>query len=313
MRRKIYIIIALLFVVIVAAILFCFGNPQWHKHIYMFQAYILPKIYGPVDLPKLPNSFTGTWTDWDKNGNKISIRSYYKSNLHGKTVFYYKSGQIKSVHHSKLGKAHGVEKFYYKNGKIKLEQLWKDHLLDGKSTDWNLNGQKKRETFWKGGAQHGVDIIYNDDGTILAKGEWLSGTPWEGVCEIFDDSAPGGKKLIHFSNGVAIKNKESEDQFNISDAKEDDKVVDKIVNAAFEIVKYEYEQNPMGITTFLEINDRNVINLALNKLVNLGLPVDNKYKLVEAFEYRNEERLKWVKGDILKWAKAYKKNQLLVL
>jgi len=79
------LLIALLILGITFAV-FAFGNPQWHKQVYMFQAYIWPSQVNASMVGfsgfdgnrkdfhqtlSIPKSFSGEWTVWDENGNWV--------------------------------------------------------------------------------------------------------------------------------------------------------------------------------------------------------------------------------------------------
>jgi len=66
--------------------LFAFGNPQWHKQIYMFQAtwinYTRPDLNDNHDewyrFPP-PDNYEGIWRSYDSSGNVYSIHKLTKS------------------------------------------------------------------------------------------------------------------------------------------------------------------------------------------------------------------------------------------
>lgn len=64
--------------------LLAFGRPNWHKAIYMFQAYVWPKHRGGVIRP--PEAFTGIWRTWYPSGQLRTEQSYTRGGRDGRVA-----------------------------------------------------------------------------------------------------------------------------------------------------------------------------------------------------------------------------------
>jgi len=52
-----------------------FGNPQWHKYVYIFQAHYFPKYKNGMIFPQNKN---GIWNVWDNKGY-LRLKFYVKN------------------------------------------------------------------------------------------------------------------------------------------------------------------------------------------------------------------------------------------
>jgi hypothetical protein len=66
-----------------------FGNPQWHKYVFMFQAYV-----SPGEDPDVPEDFTGTWRTWYKNGGAMNEIQFRDGAQHGLERVYFPDGDL---------------------------------------------------------------------------------------------------------------------------------------------------------------------------------------------------------------------------
>ena len=187
MKRFLLSALGLILVLACAALgSLAFGNPQWHKRVYMFQAFVYPKhVDGYI---KQPPNFSGTWIMWNRHGNKIAEQDYKNGKLDGKEIWWegnrkkyeqnYKDGEIdgvqiywgenglaSAVNNFKNGKLHGTQTIYYKNGNKQTEENYVDGKKNGKSTSWYENGQKSEEAFFKDRYRYSVWTYWKEDGT----------------------------------------------------------------------------------------------------------------------------------------------------
>lgn len=103
--------------VLLVAGLVRFANPQWNRWIYVFQAYISPTYEDGIISP--PNSFTGTWTMWYRNGQIRERCGYRQGRRHGECVAWSKTGSQQQ------------SQWIYSNGipllgsRVYIHQTWK--------------------------------------------------------------------------------------------------------------------------------------------------------------------------------------------
>lgn len=84
-----------------------YGNPQWHRYIFMFQAFVYPGEPDRLILPKvsdydaamaspslvrLPSRYTGIWRQWDEKGRLQSHETYVDGLLEGEAYSWFNSG-----------------------------------------------------------------------------------------------------------------------------------------------------------------------------------------------------------------------------
>jgi hypothetical protein len=111
-------IIGILTPIVLILCLLCFGNPQWGKWVYMWQAYVLPQeegssmwaydglhgklfLYSSFDIPEVKvghlscsNNFSGTWKVWSDYGDLISTTEMSNGLCKGIQVEYANDGRV---------------------------------------------------------------------------------------------------------------------------------------------------------------------------------------------------------------------------
>lgn len=192
-KKRYLLILATLILVIIS--LLVFGNTQWNKYIYIFQAYVYPTYLDGYINP--PANFSGTWVMWDKHGNKIVEREFLNGKQHGMEtawengkklyihhyrndkfdgiwIYWDKNGQVSATENWKDGKLHGTRTTYYGNGNKEAEENYKEGKLDGKKTVWYENGGKMIEAFFKDGYRYGIWTTWNEKGAKEDEFNWTT-------------------------------------------------------------------------------------------------------------------------------------------
>jgi len=93
----------------------------------------------------------GDWREFYETGELRSKGKYKDNRREGLWIFYYLDGKIEQEGNYRIGRPDGDWKWYYKNG-----QTWRE------------------EIFYEG-LEEGIAIEYSDTGTVVAKGEYLTG------------------------------------------------------------------------------------------------------------------------------------------
>jgi antitoxin component YwqK of YwqJK toxin-antitoxin module len=88
---------------------------------------------------------------------------------------FYETGQLRSKGRYKDNKRTGPWIFYYEDGKVEQEGTYRDGKPDGNWKWTHRNGQTWREEVFFEGMEEGLAVEYSDSGTVVAKGEYLSG------------------------------------------------------------------------------------------------------------------------------------------
>lgn len=128
---------------------------------------------------------------WDFTKTKReSVGAFYKDDLgettlkHGRWDFYDRNGNIIETRNYYKGKLHGAVILKYPNGKLKQEGYFKLDVQDSTYREWNETGKLAQEGFYKNNVQMGIwTYFYNDgrkkmveeivDGTHLMRDFWL--------------------------------------------------------------------------------------------------------------------------------------------
>jgi antitoxin component YwqK of YwqJK toxin-antitoxin module len=141
--------------------------------------------------PFLPEDYTGSWTQWYVNGQKMFENEYVNGIPHGmhtdysfdgtKTedyaidhgtmdgVFtsYFADGRKASEAHFDHGKNTGQWRRWFQNGKPLSAFEFKNGKLNDTWTRWYPNGQKDEEKHYIDGQQNGPDSHWDEQGKLL--------------------------------------------------------------------------------------------------------------------------------------------------
>ena len=90
-------------------VLLTFGNTQWCKWVYIWQAYVYPEHEGGLILPPTDSNYTGQWECWHSNGRKWFSLSARNGKHHGWTREWDRNGRL-------------VNQEYYENGVWELSK-----------------------------------------------------------------------------------------------------------------------------------------------------------------------------------------------
>ena len=122
------------------------------------------------------------WYNYVQSGELISAENYKNDLLQGKSVYYYKEGQLmehklqaeRKVNYQ-AGKLQGVYQQFYYNGKLKTEGTFEKGLKQGIWTEYNSAGQKVATMKYDQDLLNGWLYTFNKDGTLLNKVLYLNG------------------------------------------------------------------------------------------------------------------------------------------
>ncbi len=148
-------------VVLVGFLVFRYGNPQWHRYIYILRVHILPPKYkgNPARLGLIPSDFTGVWVNWDRQGNKRAETEYRGGAKHGKAIRYRVDGSVSWKGNYELDRLHG-----------KVTKWW-----------WWSPGMKSTERLYSHGRIQESTWWDEEDGNVIAEGVFRNHHRWEGT------------------------------------------------------------------------------------------------------------------------------------
>ena len=159
---------ALCVLCIVTLLLALFGNPQWHRFIYVFQEHYATNILGDWVRPKVGSSYTGIWYSWHKDG-RLREMTFYRGGVEdGASLTFDDSGQVTDYRNYKQGRLHGM-------------------MVD--------LSDPKRICSFKSGIKHGVFLQYSWGGDSATLQTWKNGKPWTGTFEVQILDADGGTRI----------------------------------------------------------------------------------------------------------------------
>ena len=140
-----YIYITLSTVILLIVLTFCllqFGNPQWHKSIFIFQAYYFNGEY-EIAYPGVPEDFDGVWREWFEDGTSFAQVNYVKGVKHGMRKFFYENGQLYFIDDYHNGLHEGFSVIYEETGFRAYACQYHDGYITGVLISYGTLGEVK--------------------------------------------------------------------------------------------------------------------------------------------------------------------------
>lgn len=133
-----------------------YGNPQWNRHIYIYQAWHMGDT-NYADQAR-PEDYTGTWRRWSRDGSRDEIE--------------YRNGEPLKM---TCWDADGHRTF--QREVVQLErgapvEIWRF---------WHSNGRLKAITHCRNEKLHGRKARWERDGRPICDGVYRDGRPWQGT------------------------------------------------------------------------------------------------------------------------------------
>lgn len=101
------------------ALVLSFGNPQWSKCIYVFQAYWLQR------PPHCPDNFSGVWREWDLDGVLQSEQHFKDGILHGESTTWHSDGHVASKQSYEHGNPAGIWSTWNSTGDMIVSKTYR--------------------------------------------------------------------------------------------------------------------------------------------------------------------------------------------
>jgi hypothetical protein len=143
-------------------LLLFFGNPQWCRVIYMFQAYVLrrgsARVWGgpgderdPTGVVLLvpPDDYTGVWRVWDSSGRKRGEYPLRDGKDHGVGRGWYANGQLKYEYWRRTGSGTLQRVEWYPDGRLRRVERWAKGSQDGLGVTWDRRGRVESWEHWE--------------------------------------------------------------------------------------------------------------------------------------------------------------------
>lgn len=182
-RRLFYGLGALVFLTGVALAVLRFGNPQWHRWLYQYQAYVSPGHCCPDCGIPPPEGFSGTYHRWGYHGEVMEETEYDAGQRHGRSFHVWSS----------LGSPGSTENYWVHGRQEGCERCWDD------------SGELVAEGTWVAG--FAVEGTFRWHGRIVAIKD---GRPWDGeflVSQTMIDGVPQGEGYAVFFEGMRVEDR----------------------------------------------------------------------------------------------------------
>jgi hypothetical protein len=153
MSKPVKWILVVLSPIVLVLCLLSFGNSQWGKYFYMWQAYVFPAPDIEVHPNKVAEDYNGLWRCWDqagelchqiqyKNGEAFVYEEFFGKSLVAKNYYigedyfettrmFYAPGRCSTFKGLKNAELDGFQISYFEDGKTKSLSKYVDGQLSG--------------------------------------------------------------------------------------------------------------------------------------------------------------------------------------
>jgi len=108
------------------------------------------------ELTKYINTFSGTHKKYNRDGQKLSVRTTTNGQLDGKYIAYFLDGSISIDSYYKNGLLEGEYKEYFPSSRIKIKAMYTNGQLSHDYKEYFENTQIKILCSYKNGQLHGI-------------------------------------------------------------------------------------------------------------------------------------------------------------
>jgi hypothetical protein len=150
-----------------------------------------------------PNNYNGTWTVWDRNGQKRYEINFKNGKYHGTFTTYHSNGQKSTQHDYRNHKAHGPGRGWHPNGQRSYEITYKNDKPNGTWIHWHDNGQKQCKQEYKNGENHGTYTIWHRNGQKRLEINYKDGKK-HGIEASWDEQS-NVNYIRHYENGKILR------------------------------------------------------------------------------------------------------------
>jgi len=170
-----------------------YGNPQWHRYIYLWQDLC------PEGCNR-PPGYSGMWTSWFLDGERRE--TWFRAGVpQGTDVYWYANGLPAFRAEVVDGVQQGPFTAWHDNGRLSLACWYDDGAMNGPVISWHTNGRIKEISWRERWKREGRQRSWNTEGVLMADGTWAHDQPWEGT---FLERSSGRLRIVRYSNGVAV-------------------------------------------------------------------------------------------------------------
>jgi hypothetical protein len=142
-----------------------FGNPQWGRAFYLFQRHVWPG-----NRIRVPERYTGTWTQWHSNGRKALEAKFSNGKANGRMTFWDRQGRKEQQRMYREDVQHGKEVTWDRHGNIVAEGTY----VDGKKWQGTF-------AFPPGGSPNRASVQRYENGVAVGPREYYVLPPRAGM------------------------------------------------------------------------------------------------------------------------------------
>lgn len=184
-RRALRVGLALAGVTLLVMCVLMFGDPQWCRWCFIFQAYVLPG-----DPPRPTADYSGTWLAWHRNGTKAGEVTYEDGQRHGREVGWDGHGRKRWEFYYQKGRRHGSWTEWDEQGSVRArgtysnDEPWQGTCYAREGEGWVATYRQGKP--WFGAALVESELRFYANGKVI--GVYRGSEPWEGIFLDWDDS-----------------------------------------------------------------------------------------------------------------------------
>ncbi|MHC4252166.1 MAG: toxin-antitoxin system YwqK family antitoxin [Planctomycetota bacterium] len=180
-RRKRLLLMAsgaLIAMAIVMLLVLRFGNPQMHRWVYQFQAYVSPGWSGEIPWP---GGYSGIWRTWRTNGMPMTEYELENGRVVRRLKYRWHSGTpSEELRHDENGWVHGEYRAWHiEKDVLMMESHFRHGFLHGLHVGYDLSGKVvARKWYFMG---HEVDERDYAEWSERGPPAWVFQTPPPGT------------------------------------------------------------------------------------------------------------------------------------
>lgn len=173
------------------------------EKIRVYESDVRAIVYYPLDKTRAQSIHTeykgkrhGKEVWFYPDGKLRSILYYKHDKLHGNVRHFFPTKQLKEIYRYYHGKQYGQERVYYENGKLRQLSFWKDGKPYGAQLTFYESGRLMRRMYFENGVLHGCLSIYFHSGSLKQTAVFQDGN-WDNMIQYYEN---GSRHFVYHTN-----------------------------------------------------------------------------------------------------------------
>lgn len=181
------------------------GSPQWHKSIYLSQAYCL--LDTPSHRPSLcylrpSEGYTGVHRQWYRNGQLADETQYESGRPNGQSVQWYRDGTKLAKGTVLNGKYEGTCRRWSRRGMLTVATFRAGRRY-GLCRNWDSEGTLRSAVTYRDGKRHGEFTLWHANGAVAERGTF-NDSHRDGMIQMWDHTGRPTMSMV-YENGKLIQ------------------------------------------------------------------------------------------------------------